>query len=258
MAVYPDIWKGIEKPAPRYLLRLSMVEGLLNDLPHTTQTILEVGSGRGDVAGYLQRSRPSLRLTLCESSEVAVDHLRNRFSGSEKVEIVDKLQEITQNSFDVVIVFEVLEHIKDDFGFLQQLLVLLRPGGTLIMSVPAYMKKWQHQDEWAGHIRRYEYRELLDLLSSVRVECSTLYDYGFPFMSLVRPLKFLYYRSAAQSTKKLSDSEKTAASGMDRSSVLSLISSLVKPALFTFSKIQFLFRNRRLGDGFIFVGTLRD
>ncbi len=258
MGFYPTIWAKVEKPAPRYLLRLAMMESILDGLPSSANSILEVGPGRGDVAGYLHGTRPQARLTLCDSSEPARNHLRQRFQNSKRIELVEDLTALAADSFDVVMAFEVLEHIEDDVGFVQELLAPLRPGGTLVVSVPAYMKKWQHQDEWAGHVRRYEYTELIDLLAGVGVEQPLISDFGFPFMNLIQPLKFVYYRAANKETTELSDSVKTAASGVSRSPAVSLLSSVALPVLALFSKVQLPFRNRRLGDGFILVGTYRD
>src|SRR3546814_6549126 len=60
--------------------------------------------------------------------------------------------------------FEVLEHIEDDHAALRQWLGWLKPGGILLMSVPAHPSQWNAADVWAGHFRRYRKRELLGLV----------------------------------------------------------------------------------------------
>ena len=52
-------------------------------------------------------------------------------------------------------VFDVVEHIEDDLGFLRHLWDLLEPGGMLYLTVPAYNFLWSHEDVDAGHFRRY-------------------------------------------------------------------------------------------------------
>jgi SAM-dependent methyltransferase len=52
-------------------------------------------------------------------------------------------------------VFDVVEHIEDDLGFLLHLRDLLKPGGMLYLTVPAYNFLWSHEDVNAGHFRRY-------------------------------------------------------------------------------------------------------
>jgi len=58
-------------------------------------------------------------------------------------------------SLPAIGVFDVVEHIEDDLGFLHHLWDLLEPGGMLYLTVPAYNFLWSHLDENAGHFRRY-------------------------------------------------------------------------------------------------------
>ena len=63
-------------------------------------------------------------------------------------------------TFDLVTILDVLEHIDDDAGTLRELHRVLRPGGMLLVSVPAYRFLWGPQDEISNHKRRYLAREL--------------------------------------------------------------------------------------------------
>jgi SAM-dependent methyltransferase len=58
-------------------------------------------------------------------------------------------------SLPAIGVFDVVEHIEDDLGFLRHLWDLLEPGGMLYLTVPAYNFLWSHEDVDAGHFRRY-------------------------------------------------------------------------------------------------------
>jgi SAM-dependent methyltransferase len=58
-------------------------------------------------------------------------------------------------SLPAIGVFDVVEHIEDDLGFLRHLWDLLEPEGMLYLTVPAYNFLWSHQDIDAGHFRRY-------------------------------------------------------------------------------------------------------
>jgi SAM-dependent methyltransferase len=57
-------------------------------------------------------------------------------------------------------VFDVVEHIEDDVGFLKHLWDLLVPGGMLYLTVPAYQLLWSQEDVDGGHFRRYTLRNL--------------------------------------------------------------------------------------------------
>lgn len=56
--------------------------------------------------------------------------------------------------------FDVLEHMQDDSGFLTRLYNLTAPGGRLYLTVPAYPWLWSQEDETAGHFRRYTMGQL--------------------------------------------------------------------------------------------------
>lgn len=75
-------------------------------------------------------------------------------------------------TFDVVTAFDILEHVDDDAGFLQDLQRVLAPGGALAIHVPAWPSMWSNHDVILEHKRRYTYRGLRALLqgSGLRIE----------------------------------------------------------------------------------------
>ena len=77
--------------------------------------------------------------------------------------------------------FEVLEHIDDDRAALGAWLMLLRPGGRLMLTVPPFQQRFGAADRRVGHVRRYEPDGLVGTLRSagfVDVEATL---FGFPF-----------------------------------------------------------------------------
>jgi len=58
-------------------------------------------------------------------------------------------------SVDAAGAFDVTEHIEDDLGFLRELGGILRPGGRLYVTVPAFPFLWSQEDTDTGHYRRY-------------------------------------------------------------------------------------------------------
>ena len=65
---------------------------------------------------------------------------------------------------DCVTMLDVLEHLSDDTRALQEVNRVLRPGGALVLSVPAYQHLWSAHDEALHHFRRYEFAGLNRLL----------------------------------------------------------------------------------------------
>ena len=89
--------------------------------------------------------------------------------------------------FDVVGVFDVIEHLEDDRAVLRDLHRATKPGGGLLVTVPAYPALWSYFDEAAKHCRRYRPRELREKLT----EAGFTVEYLSPFMSVLAPLVWL-------------------------------------------------------------------
>jgi len=86
--------------------------------------------------------------------------------------------------FDVIGLFDVLEHLPDDRAVLQDICAMLSPSGVLILTVPAHQSLWSYFDEAAHHCRRYEPEDLMNKLVAAGFEV----EYLSPFMSLLLPL----------------------------------------------------------------------
>jgi len=57
--------------------------------------------------------------------------------------------------FDLITLLDVVEHVEDDVGLLSTACEMLREGGTILVTVPAYQFLWSHHDEVNHHKRRY-------------------------------------------------------------------------------------------------------
>lgn len=143
--------------------------------------VLEVGAGQGGVGTRLAlRSR----YTGVDLDPVSVEVARHRVaaSGSSGRILQGDLDDLLAHDerVDWLCAFEVLEHIHDDRDTLTGWVGRLRPGGRLLLSVPAFAERYSHADRLAGHYRRYDpavlERLLVDVgLIDVRVRC-----YGVP------------------------------------------------------------------------------
>ncbi len=88
--------------------------------------------------------------------------------------------------YDCVVACEVMEHIEDDGVFLSKAVSALKPGGQLILSVPARMRYWGIDDTVVGHYRRYERESLRLLMRNCMLKKISISAYGFPFVNLLR------------------------------------------------------------------------
>jgi SAM-dependent methyltransferase len=83
-------------------------------------------------------------------------------------------------SFDAVICAEVLEHLDDDAGALAQMARVLRPGGLVVVSVPANPYRYDWTDRWAGHRRRYTPEQLGEHIARAGLVEVRVSAWGFP------------------------------------------------------------------------------
>ena len=90
-------------------------------------------------------------------------------------------------SFDGIVCGEVVEHFQDDWAVVREFFRLLKPGGVCVVSVPADPGKWDLNDEWSGHFRRYPARELAELFTGNGFGVESLHYWGWP-------LGYLFHR----------------------------------------------------------------
>lgn len=123
--------------------------------PHLGEHPLELGSGLGDYAQrWLDAGVP--RITVTEVDPARLAHLRKRFAAHDRVDVtfldVSRPSPGGHSSFAM---FNVLEHIPDDVGALRAAHTLVRPGGRVIVFVPAFQFAMSRFDRSIGHVRRY-------------------------------------------------------------------------------------------------------
>ncbi len=87
-------------------------------------------------------------------------------------------------SFDLVAALDVLEHLDDDRASLAALADRLKPGGKVLITVPAFPFLWSHHDEQHHHRRRYRKRQLIRLIRENGLEP----EFAGYFNSLLFPL----------------------------------------------------------------------
>ena len=78
-------------------------------------------------------------------------------------------------AYDLVLLMDVIEHVDDDTAFLKTSLAHLKPGGIVVINVPAHMAFYSKYDEVAGHKRRYSTADLRSLFIRRASKPSTLF-----------------------------------------------------------------------------------
>ncbi|MDR3520195.1 MAG: class I SAM-dependent methyltransferase [Acidocella sp.] len=136
---------------------LDQVIGGLN-LPAGAR-ILELGSGTG---GNLAMLSSYGVVTAVEMDETARALAAAKAGGADYIfagTLPDRLPAFAE-PFDLICMFDVLEHIEDDEATLKIVLSHLAPGGRAVITVPAFARLWGPHDAALHHKRRYEKSEL--------------------------------------------------------------------------------------------------
>jgi SAM-dependent methyltransferase len=102
---------------------------------------------------------------------------------------------LSPNSLDLVVAFDVLEHLNDDKAAAAGVFEALKPGGTFLVAVPADPRLWSAHDDAVGHVRRYTRQTLGDLLAGAGFECEPMRSWNV----LLRPVVALRRRSSSGS-----------------------------------------------------------
>lgn len=177
-----------------YVARRNILRNTLTRLQMSaTQNVLEVGCGTG---GNLQLLSEFGNLHACEMNETALKIARNRgIIIPERGCLPDALP-FPDKKFDLICLFDVLEHVPDDKESLHVLRSRVSDDGYLVLTVPAYMWLWSYHDVSHHHKRRYLLRSLVSLLSDTGfdvVNASYFNTFLFPIIAGMRLLKRAFH-----------------------------------------------------------------
>ena len=118
--------------------------------------ILDAGCGSG--RNMLELARHGA-VTGIELSPTSVELARARDAGEVLAGSVLEMP-LESDSVDLAVCLDVIEHLADDVGALRELRRVVVPGGSLLVTVPAYQWLWSGHDEVNHHHRRYNRRSL--------------------------------------------------------------------------------------------------
>ncbi|MFB9179859.1 methyltransferase domain-containing protein [Dactylosporangium sucinum] len=115
---------------------------------------IEVSAGLGDYAAEWLVHAP--RMTLTEADPGRILALKERFAANRDV-TVRELMLPSDDTADhsAAVSYNVLEHIEDDIGALRTMRAMVRPGGYVVIVVPAFPFAMGPADVATGHVRRY-------------------------------------------------------------------------------------------------------
>jgi len=147
---------------------------------HLGEDVLEVGCGSGNFTVLMAAA--GRRVTGIDIEPAYVEAARRRLAQfpHARVSCGDATAAEWSERFDTVVALDVVEHIEDDRAFLARLAAVLKPGGTLVLKVPAGRWLMSPMDRAVGHFRRYDKRSLAETLRAAGLAPVSLTHFNMP------------------------------------------------------------------------------
>lgn len=205
MPVRPDLITNLFEKEATYWWNVSkreLVFSLLEGIGFWAKTnrgfAVDIGCGGGYMVKVLEPHCPTIGVDV-SSDALLLCRTRN-LSRLCQVDMATLSLPFKNNSFDLVLALDVIEHIDDDVHALTECRRILRPGGLIIVTVPAFMWLWSPWDEALGHRRRYTAFMLTEAMRRAGLTVHKMtytFFFVFPIAVLVRGVKRLIQKSAS-------------------------------------------------------------
>ncbi|MDJ0706563.1 MAG: class I SAM-dependent methyltransferase [Leptolyngbyaceae cyanobacterium MO_188.B28] len=146
--------------------------------PHLKGKVLEIGCGGGNFTELIAQGCPQLVAIDINPDFVAQTKARLKYCSNTTVLAADATTLEWSQSFDAIILLDVLEHIADDVALLQRLSQWLTPNGVLILKTPAIQQLYNRLDKAVGHHRRYTQETLQQALTDAAFVNSRIWPFN--------------------------------------------------------------------------------
>lgn len=159
---------------------------------------LEIGCGHAVAREMLERDL-AVPIDACDLNQDALQLAKSGIGQLFLYDIFDQDSSML-GQYDAVFLLDVLEHIDDDAGFLQAALTHLRPGGIVVINVPAYMLFFSNYDRIAGHVRRYTPGAVTRLFHHCGLEVCRCRRWGLLMAPMLLARKWILRSAPSDST----------------------------------------------------------
>ena len=164
--------------------RRNIIEKTLNKNIKKKVTILDYGSGSGVNIGMLSKFG---KVNIFEPHKQTAIYLKKKYLGK-KYQILKK---ISDRKYDLIVLADVLEHIKNDKKKIKELSGKLKKNGKILITVPAYKILFTKKDIILGHYRRYTINEIKDIFKEFKIKKLSYFNF---FLFLPISISLIFYK----------------------------------------------------------------
>lgn len=175
--------------------RFRIFTQLMNSFLKEDSKVLEIGCGNGIVMKQFENTYPQ-NIDGCDLNQFAIDHIIEDLKGTVYTyDIHDRNEELLEK-FDVILLFDVIEHIDDEKYFIESALAHLKKGGKLIINVPANQLLYSRYDKVVGHLKRYSRQDINVIINQIENATVSHKYWGFSLIPLllIRKLYLIFQK----------------------------------------------------------------
>jgi SAM-dependent methyltransferase len=182
---------------------------------------LEIGCGTGYVLQGIREAFPGMELFGSDALVAGLAFARRRVPHATLFQM-DARRIPFVDHFDAIGAFDVIEHVEEDETVLLAMRRALRPGGSLLLTVPQHPRLWSEVDDFSHHKRRYTRRELVAKTKAAGLEvvhASSFFTVTLPVLlasRLARPRSDAFDPEAELRVPRLLNVALGAVTGLER------------------------------------------
>ena len=167
----------------------------LNSKASENYKILDIGAGTGIILKVLRDFGETFGI---EYSLQAIKYIKER--GLQQIICADANQFLPfkKDTFAIITCLDVLEHLEKDVGLLNEMIRVSKPGGYILVAVPAFKMFWSPHDEALHHKRRYTRKKILEIINKMNCQIIKASYYNIIFslpILAVRRLKSIFHHN---------------------------------------------------------------
>ena len=163
--------------------------------------VMDLGCGNGILSNQLEK-RLRIEIDRIDANEETLNINKNVKGKLICYNIKDRSKKL-KNFYDIIFVFDVIEHIKNDVNFLRDVLFHLKAGGLIIINVPSISKLFSKYDYAVGHLRRYNKNKFYMLKKKLNIQLISLNYWGLLLLPFLILRKFLLIFHKQKNFKKI-------------------------------------------------------